>query len=184
MMNLMNWKFHILNPREIMKHKITNDVNKLIYGIDNPNKYSVSLILPNIWLGDRYIAYDYDFMIRERVGHIINITEDVYNIFDFITYTNYRIKDVNTCYFDAMEILETGAYEIYRHVNKNIPILIHCKQGHHRSAAMVAFYLMKYQNMTLCDAISTIKTQRPKALRRMTCMMKTLIEYETDRYIK
>jgi hypothetical protein len=42
-------------------------------------------------------------------------------------------------------------------------VLVHCAAGMQRSCAIVAFYLMKYYNMSLNDAMAYIRQQRPVA---------------------
>jgi len=78
-------------------------------------------------------------------------------------------------------MIEQGADAINKAVSENSIVLVHCKRGHHRSATIVAFYLMKYKNMSLVDAIFFIKKSRPTAFRKMTCMLETLIWFENNK---
>jgi protein tyrosine/serine phosphatase len=134
-----------------------------------------------LWLGDKYIAHNLEFITQNEIKYIINITDNINNKFDFVSYVNFRIRDIMACETDTLDVLKQGAEIINVVLHHNLPILIHCKQGHHRSASIVAFYLMQYHHLSLLSALHLIKQIRPRAFRRVSCMLKTLIDYEVDR---
>jgi hypothetical protein len=174
------WIFKKIRSNKIKLGKLNRDINNLIVNssISKGNESDANLIIDNIWLGNHKIAHDYNFVISKRIKYIINVTDSVPNIFPFINYITFPIKDTDACRTNLMNMIECGACIINKAVAENKPILVHCKRGHHRSAAIVAFYLMKYRNMSLIDALCFIKKSRPGTFRRMTCMLKTLIIYE------
>ncbi|MDX1700289.1 MAG: dual specificity protein phosphatase, partial [Melioribacteraceae bacterium] len=59
--------------------------------------------------------------------------------------------------------------------NKNI--LVHCKKGHHRSAAVVGAFLIKHFNLDYKLVTQYINNIRPCALRKDKCMVKSLARY-------
>jgi protein-tyrosine phosphatase len=61
-------------------------------------------------------------------------------------------------------IHETQVLEkIHLALQENKPVLVHCFAGMQRSCALVACYLIKYNNMTPDEAIDYIKLKRPIA---------------------
>ena len=61
-------------------------------------------------------------------------------------------------------VYETRVLEkMHDFIMKNKSILVHCFAGMQRSCALVACYLIKYNNMTPDEAIEYIKLQRPIA---------------------
>jgi protein-tyrosine phosphatase len=61
-------------------------------------------------------------------------------------------------------VYETRVLEkMHDFIMKNKSILVHCFAGMQRSCALVACYLIKYNNMTPDEAIEYIKSQRPIA---------------------
>lgn len=161
-------------------------INNII--VSGPNnrgdEYDANLIINNLWLGNHKVAYDIDFIREKNINYMINVTNDYDNKFNISKYMKIPIKDENACYQDILSLMIDGSDFINYAIKNNGNILVHCKRGHHRSASIVALYLMRYENMTLINAISIIKKIRPTSFRRMTCMLKTLIVYEDNRSIR
>lgn len=177
------WQFKKLNKSEQLFGIINRQINDLIIKCSNTKgtETDADLIIDNIWLGNMYVAHDYNFVVSKGIKSIINVTDDVPNKFTFIDYCNFFIKDIDACDEDLIKLIEYGADVVHEAVSNNGPVLVHCKRGHHRSASVIAFYLMKYHKMSLIDAISYIKCIRPTAFRRMTCLLQNLILYEYNR---
>lgn len=161
-------------------HKNLNHIMKH-FSEKKGTETDVNFIMNKLWLGNWKSAYNYHFINAEQIRHIINVTANIPNRFRFIKYTNLPITDIDACYTDMLFILEKGADVIHHAMQTNQPVLVHCKRGHHRSASVIAFYLMKYHNMKLLDAIYIIKQCRPTSFRRMTCTLQTLIRYEVSK---
>ena len=49
---------------------------------------------------------------------------------------------------------------IYKHLQNNQSILVHCYAGKQRSASIIVAFLMKYARMSLNDSIMSIRTKR------------------------
>jgi len=185
---MINWKFKVLTKKDTQLIKIQKEINEII-GKNNDREKNdlnenVSEILPNLWLGNKRNAHDQFFVTGNGIKYIINVTDNVENKFEYVTYINFKIRDIMACQGDiisTLDIMKHGAKIIDYTLRHNIPILIHCKQGHHRSASIIAFYLMTYHDYTLTDAIRRIKSIRPRAFRRMSCMMETLTDFEVNR---
>ena len=178
-----SWHFDNLGRKEIALGEMIKRINNLITNFPPAcqPEADATMILNNIWLGNCIVAHDYHFVRLKQIKYIINATNDIQNKFQSVTsYINFSLRDDDACEFNFMNEINYCADIINKAVSENSAILIHCKRGHHRSASIVAYYLMKYHNMALIDAIYLIKSLRPTTFRRMTCMMKTLICYENS----
>lgn len=133
-------------------------------------------IVPGIWLGNVISAQDRDFLNRYQIGCIINVSTIEYDK-GSLEYYQIPLEDSDACNTDLSELLMSGADMIDKALRENKVVLIHCKKGHHRSASVLALYLVKYQNMDLPQAIYYIKQFRPNAFRRMACVVQTLNEF-------
>ena len=72
-------------------------------------------------------------------------------------------------------IHETQVLEkIHLALQQNKPVLVHCFAGMQRSCALVACYLIKYNNMAPHEAIEYIKSKRPIAFFGNVNFMNTL----------
>jgi hypothetical protein len=174
------WYFKKLTSEEKKLGQIYKQINNIITTFPNNKEIEshADLLFDSVWLGNINAANNLNFLIDNEIKYIINITCDISNKYSFIEYTTFPISDIDACNKNYINIMDKGADIINQAVVKNKPILIHCKRGHHRSASVIAFYLMKYHNISLANAILTIKKIRPKTFRRITCMLKTLIYYE------
>lgn len=179
-MHKQHWSFKKLTGHQLLFGEILQKLNEIIVcGNSSKNmETNANQITKLIWLGNASAAHDFNFIYRNKIRHIINLTPNIPNKFSFIQYHRYPVKDYEACLVDLYELMDNAADTIHKAMLENSAVLVHCKNGHHRSAAVVALYLMKYHNMTLIDAISYIKKIRPTTFQRMNCMLKTLLRYE------
>lgn len=160
---------------------LTKKINKIISTLHRTDTLEpdANLILKgSLWLGNLRVAHDPRFIGRKRIRYIVNATKNTQNVFPFIRYFVFPFRDIDMRYQNLLPMMENGADAIHRAVSSGSTILVHCKNGHHRSASIVALYLMKYHGMTLVDAIMFIKKKRPGTFDRMTYILRALIWYE------
>jgi protein-tyrosine phosphatase len=174
-----SWKF--IKNDNFEKNKILQQINYLICNLHYNRlfDYNVDYISNNIWLGNKYIANDFNFLIRNGIKHIINVTTEIPNYFDFIKYYNIPIQDKTLNKNIAINALEYGSKIIHQCVSLQLPILIHCKRGHHRSATVLIYYFIKYRSFKLIDAMKFIKEKRPLCFRRMTNFLYFLLDQKS-----
>jgi protein-tyrosine phosphatase len=92
---------------------------------------------------------------------------------------------------DRFLVLMKETYVLHK-INKcildGIPVLVHCHAGAQRSCALVACYLMKYQHMTLDQAMNHVRKQRTIAFfggaNFLIAMQKFYINILEDRYLQ
>lgn len=140
---------------------------------------NVDEIIPNLWLGDYKSSYNYNFLVENNIKYIIRVMPefDIYRKFHDITYIHIPIKDQDICYKNLIDLFEITNNFIKHILNKKKAVLIHCKRGHHRSASIVAAFLLKHLKLDYMTTLSYINSIRPCALRRDTCMTRALFKY-------
>jgi dual specificity MAP kinase phosphatase len=132
-------------------------------------------IIDNLFLGNMEDAKSIEFITKNSIDKIINITLDIQNYFDSIEYLNIKIDDSKNVqlniYFD----------KVFNFINedKNKKILIHCRQGKSRSASFVISYLMYHYNMNLITAYNYVKKIR-NIIQPNIHFMNQLINYEKE----
>ena len=136
-------------------------------------------ILPNLYLGSikalgtyEYKALDY-YMVVDLIKYnfLLDNIINKYNI-----YINLPVHDSpDECDKLLSLIHETQVLEkIHLALQQNKPVLVHCFAGMQRSCALVACYLIKYNNMAPHEAIEYIKSKRPIAFFGNVNFMETL----------
>ncbi|AGF85472.1 tyrosine phosphatase [Moumouvirus goulette] len=145
---------------------------------------NATMIINNIWLGNQMAAQDLNFISKHNIKYIINVTYDIFNKYDFINYLNFPLNNdyEHTKFF--IKTMEECSNIIMYLITNNIPILIHCKRGHHRSASVLAYLLMKYYGLNLYQSINYIKNLRPTTFRKNNPMLQSLIFLEKNGYFK
>lgn len=122
-------------------------------------------IIDNIYIGDCYSIYEKFFTKKTKIV-VINATRDVpFN--KNLKAINHRIpvednlqyNEINNMY----KMLPNVVKIIKKYKDKNYTILVHCVAGKQRSCAIVAAYLMKYNNLSYKESINFIKNKRPFA---------------------
>jgi protein-tyrosine phosphatase len=159
----------------------------------------VNKIIPNLWLGNLKSSNNKYFLSKNNIRIIIRLFEyfdfdlndtNILNKIKFkktnygcmyykngITYYHFPIKDNRLCLKNLFNLFEQTNNIIVDGYRTNRKILVHCKKGHHRSAAIVAAFLIKHINISYPMAIAFINSKRRCALRRETCMGRALFKY-------
>ena len=135
-------------------------------------------ICDNIYLGDKYAARDESYLIKKNIDTVVNCAESVNSTYKELKFLELKMYDKSKQkLFPKLEI----AYKFIKKNSKN-NILIHCKNGKSRSAALVVFYLMKEKGWDYDTCISYIRKRRSVA-KPNSGFKKQLKEYY-DKYIK
>ena len=146
----------------------------------------VNEVLPNLFLGNVKIANDNKFLLKHKIGTIIRILENddgtrelsiISKKINSINYYIIPIRDVDVCLRNINNIFDQTSEIIKNSLKHDIPVLVHCKKGHHRSAAVVAAFMIKYLNIDFLSAVTYINNKRKCAFRRDTCMTRSLFIY-------
>jgi protein-tyrosine phosphatase len=118
-------------------------------------------IIDNIYLGSAFNASNYNSLINNDIGLIINMTNEISNYYDTeIIYKKYGLYDNNA---QPIKHFFESAYDDildYQNKNPNKNILIHCFMGASRSASILVYYIHKKHNKNINDCIIFIKNKR------------------------
>jgi protein-tyrosine phosphatase len=133
-------------------------------------------ILSGLWLGCYLDALDWKFLNTNHIGLVVNLTTDVPCLFvPRINYIHLPIRDAELCRRHISERTIGSIIDaIETYLGEGYGVLVHCKEGHHRSAGIVLAYLMKYHQMSYSEGIRYIQSHRPKTLTRSTCLLRSV----------
>ena len=153
----------------------------------------VNEIIPKLWLGNYKSSLNHNFIYDNNIKFILRLHQNInFNVHDpniiktnigyiysknNIIYYHIPIEDEFTCSLNIFELFDSTTKFIRTAIKLNKAILVHCKRGHHRSASVVAAYLIKYKIMNYKNAVEYINHLRKCALRRNTCMTRGLFDY-------
>jgi protein-tyrosine phosphatase len=117
-------------------------------------------ITNNIYLGSSHNAANKKLLNDKNIKYIINVTNEIDNYYpnDF-TYVNYKLNDNNE--EPIIQHLEDAYKKIKKfQKNNNGNILVHCFMGASRSATIVAYYLIRENNLQPMEAYLYLKEKR------------------------
>ncbi|OCT89897.1 dual specificity protein phosphatase 26 [Xenopus laevis] len=139
------------------------ELEKLLY-TGKIVKQHADEVWPNLYLGDQDIAANKGELLRLNITHILNAChsrfrggEDYYKGM-VISYMGIEAHDSEI--FDMSIHFYPAADFIHKALRGRGKILVHCAMGVSRSATLVLAYLMIHHNMTLVEAITTVKERR------------------------
>ena len=155
-----------------------NFVNR-IANIDDYN-----IIVPNVFLGNMKMASDLDFLQKNNIQAILNCTPDLEYHQYFEDKSKFRLnindsRDTENINKFKSEVID-GINFIEDCIEENKPVYVHCYWGLMRSATLVAGYIIKKYNISSEDAISIVKSQRPKALSSLYNFNEILLHIEEN----
>ena len=129
-----------------------------------------NMIQKGLWLGDMISANDPNFLQNHKIKLVINCTDSIPTP---AFYSDQRIRTIrlplnnsnmivnNQIMFNYLLNVEN---EIYNSLQHHENVLVHCAEGKHRSAAVVAYCLMKRKfRFNYWKAFNFIKKKRPVA---------------------
>lgn len=157
-------------------------------------------ILPSIWLGNSSSSNNFSFLRYHNIKFILRLTDKfdfdphdpfhihnkhivntsfgfIYRLNNFI-YFHFPITDSMMCSRDMFSLFETTNTLLNECLtNTKHNILVHCQRGHHRSATVIAAFIIKFLGASYRSTISFINRKRKCAVRRDTCLMRGLFRY-------
>ncbi|NXT21659.1 DS13B phosphatase, partial [Syrrhaptes paradoxus] len=127
----------------------------------------VDEVWPNLYVGDLYVARDKVQLSQMGISHIVNAAAGRFRIdtgpkfYKDLPVDYYGVEAEDDPNFD----LSVYFYPVARYIRAalNSPrgkVLVHCAMGISRSATLVLAFLMICEDMTLADAIQTVRSHR------------------------
>ena len=119
-------------------------------------------VIPNLFLGSSFNAYNKIELEKKDISVILNITNEIDNFYEHdntITYYKYPIRDNNQD--DISTILNETYNVIEHHLSIGDKVLIHCYMGSSRSASVAINYIMRKYGISYEKTFMLIKQGRP-----------------------
>jgi hypothetical protein len=141
-------------------------------------------IIPRVWLGNRFAAWDVDWLREKNITAIFNCSKDL-KFAEGIKATRYRVPvednlepaEINNMTLWTPEI----AYKVTHEYNQGKNILIHCAAGMQRSAAVLTIFLITITGERAPVLMSHIRRKRHIAFVPQVNFRKS-IEYYDELY--
>jgi len=141
-------------------------------------------IIPRVWLGNRFAAWDTKWLKENNITVIFNCTKDLRFDEDIVA-NRYRVPvddnlepaEINNMTLWSPEI----AYKVTHEYNQGKNILIHCAAGMQRSAAVLTIFLITLTGESAPVLMSHIRRKRAVAFVPQVNFRKS-IEYYDNLY--
>ena len=109
-------------------------------------------ILPKLWLGSENTSFSPKLLKKYNIKTIINATSDLFDSdIKGIRYIRLPIYNRKNYQKTNKKNCQYAAIIIHYYLKKEGNILVHCKNGHRRSALIILFYLMKIWKLDIID---------------------------------
>ncbi|PAV59301.1 hypothetical protein WR25_13889 isoform B [Diploscapter pachys] len=118
-----------------------------------------SQIFDYLYLGNEWNASNYDELMSNEVGYILNMTREVDNFFpQQFCYRKYLVSDEPSTQLLSHWNETTEFIKLAKESGKKC--LVHCKKGVSRSSSTVIAYIMKEYGWALDKAVDHVKKRR------------------------
>jgi protein-tyrosine phosphatase len=123
----------------------------------------MSLILPNLWLGNLDILHDSEFLTENNITHVITLLEMEVTTYPMV---KRKIKQMYIKIYDADDapigtVFEATSAFIDDALAAGGAVYVHCLMGMSRSPTILAAYLIKKHAMTAKEALDYLQSVRP-----------------------
>ncbi|XP_061603435.1 dual specificity protein phosphatase 26-like [Phyllopteryx taeniolatus] len=122
-------------------------------------------VWPGLYIGDQNMASDHRELARVGITHIVNCAQSKWrgggaDCYAGMNVTYLGIEAHDSPAFDMTKNFYPAADFVHKALTRGGKVLVHCAVGLSRSATLVLAYLMIRQNLTLVEAIKTVKDRR------------------------
>ncbi|XP_069771286.1 protein phosphatase Slingshot homolog 3-like [Narcine bancroftii] len=134
---------------------VDNEILLVVAQMDQPSQ-----IFDFLYLGSEWNAANFEELVENGIGYILNVTREIDNFFPGrFCYMNVRVYDKETT-----NLLPHWDHT-YRFIAKaraeGSRCLVHCKMGVSRSASTVMAFVMKDRGWSLNQAMDYVRERRP-----------------------
>lgn len=136
----------------------------------------MSEIVDGLYIGNWRDAQNRAFLVNRNVTHILCAASELRPVFTKV-YDYLHIQAQDTQSYNIMRHFDTAASYINNAIKNKGTILVHCFAGISRSSSLVIAYLMKYQKMTMNQALKLCVEKRPR-VQPNPGFKRQLLEYE------
>ena len=119
----------------------------------------MSEIIDGLYIGSFADAKSKKFLQQSRITHVLSAAWELNPAFPGqYEYLHIKMSDKPT--FDLNLHLDCALEFIQNALNNDGRVLVHCYAGISRSASIVVAYLIRYNSLTLAEALSLCKQKR------------------------
>ena len=119
----------------------------------------MSEIIDSLYIGSFADAKSKKFLQQSRITHVLSAAWELNPAFPGqYEYLHIKMSDKPT--FDLNLHLDCALEFIHNALNNDGRVLVHCYAGISRSASIVVAYLIRYNSLTLAEALSLCKQKR------------------------
>ena len=156
-------------PRAIdskKSHKKTKKKSKMAKEERNTRKRNqkksgqISILLPNLFLGNRTAASNFELLSSRGVTAVANIGGGkAKHASSFDSYLRISVADKEG--IPLFPHFAPVADFIHNAIRKGGAVFVHCRSGIHRSPAMIMAYLIRHRGLSLAQAQEVVSLGRP-----------------------
>lgn len=118
---------------------------------------AVHEIIPGLWLGELSAAENERFLSSVGIQSVLSILGR--STFHVPVLNHLFIRHMDGLRFPE-EKIASGVTFIHQRVEKDEPVLVHCRVGVSRSVTMVSAYLMRHEGLNPWEALNFIQQKR------------------------
>jgi len=104
-----------------------------------------------------------DWLLKQGVRSIITMTEEYLQV-SWIKDVKYLHVPTEDLFAPDLEKIDTTVEFIHKRLQSDEPVMVHCAAGIGRTGTILACYLVKYQKMSVSDAIEKVRKERPGSI--------------------
>lgn len=155
---------HVIDSTK--SHKKTKKKSKMAKKERNIRKRNqkksgqISILLPNLFLGNRTAASNLELLSSRGVTAVANIGGGkAKHASSFDSYLRISVADKEGV--PLFPHFAPVADFIHKAIRKGGAVFVHCRSGIHRSPAMIMAYLMRHRGLSLAQAQEVVSLGRP-----------------------
>lgn len=120
-------------------------------------------ILEGLWLGGRLAAQNWDFLEKNRISCVVNVTSDVACYYknqesptgEMFHYRRFLVEDSEKS--DLKQHFVDSSTWIAEQLSAGRRVLVHCREGLSRSPSIVIAHLMQHSQLSFQDALTLVE---------------------------
>jgi atypical dual specificity phosphatase len=122
-------------------------------------------VYESLWIGDIQDARE-EALGEFGISKVITVCQDTVESNIGCEYTHYNMSDGPDNKYGgdySFNIYQQASDELFRAINSNKTVLIHCHKGQSRSVSVAMGVICRLENISAVEALNLIKENRPEA---------------------
>ncbi|OHT08575.1 hypothetical protein TRFO_22831 [Tritrichomonas foetus] len=137
-----------------------SSINILVSNLPSASNNTIDQVIPNLFISDERAARDQATLLKLGITHVVNINNGD-SFVDKIPSLKYFSLIMDDSVFEELSVTFWNGLDFVRNAIDNGGIvLVHCRKGISRSAALCVAYIMSAQKLNFEEAYMYVKKQR------------------------